>query len=400
MKEISVVSPVFFDTFKCIGGECREHCCKGWVVTLDKPTVNRYLKSGEIDIRSIATENIITTKSSYDNWGKMKMSEQGQCAFMDEERLCKIHKSLGASALSATCATYPRVQKKYKIELRQSLTLSCPEAAKQLLMRADSMLLEYKKILQPQTFKVADVDQESRLINLMCTNILLCSGVNLEEGFYGIALLFLYLDKIVDVEQKHEKLEEYYFSIVESINNGQIKSKIYDVKPDYQLQWGLLLRIQTHLSQRPGVRGWSTLQHYINKLIFIQGDGAANEEVNSSMQRLDAAWHNRMMPWLAERPHIMSNYLQYRMYNDDFPGKKKISNLANLYLLVAEWFLLKSLLSACAELVENIEEEDIVNIIYSYHAVTKHDTHSDDAFLAEIERSKVNDDLSLIYLLR
>ena len=118
------------------------------------------------------------------------------------------------------------------------------------------------------------------------------------------------------------------------------------------------------------------------------------------MQRLDAAWQNRMLPWLSERPHLLSNYIQYRMYTDEFPAKKEISNLANLYLLVCEWFLIKSLLSASADLVENIEEEDVVNIIYSYHAVTKHDQHSDRAFLEEIEKSKVNDDLSLIYLLK
>ncbi|NIG18050.1 lysine-N-methylase fliB [Pantoea sp. Al-1710] len=400
MKEISVVEPIFFNTFKCIGSECREHCCKGWDIFLDKPTVNRYLKSGEIEIRTIAAENIITTKSSYNNWGKMKLSEKGQCAFLSEERLCKIHKSMGASALSITCATYPRLQKQFKYEIRQNLSLSCPEATKQLLLREDSMLLDQKKVLKDQALKVPDVDQESRLINLMCTNIMLVSGIRPEEGFYGIALLFLYLEKVKEDADKFEKLDNYYSNIIASLQNGQIKNNIDDIKPDYQLQWALLLRVQVYLARKQGTRGWSTLHHYANKLIFIQSDNVQNEEVSSSMQRLDAAWQNRMLPWLSERPHLLSNYIQYRMYTDEFPAKKEISNLANLYLLVCEWFLIKSLLSASADLVENIEEEDVVNIIYSYHAVTKHDQHSDRAFLEEIEKSKVNDDLSLIYLLK
>jgi lysine-N-methylase len=400
MKEISVVEPVFFNTFKCIGSECRDHCCKGWDIHLDKPTVTRYLKSGEIEIRRIAAENIITTKTSYQNWGKMKLSERAECAFLNEDSLCKIHKSLGASALSITCATYPRLQKQSKFEIRQNLSLSCPEAAKKLLLRTDAMLLEQKTVLQPQAIKLPDIDQESRLINIMCSNIMLSSGVNAEEGFYGIALLFLYIEKNKDAENKYEKLEGYYSDIISSIQNGQIKDNINELKSDYQLQWALLLRVQVYLARKQGVRGWSTLHHYANKLIFIQSNGAETEDVAASMQRLEAAWHNRMLPWLAERPHILSNYIQYRMYNDEFPAKKEISHMANLYLLVSEWFLLKALLSACADLVENIEEEDIVNIIYSYHAVTKHDQHSDKAFLDEIEKSKVNDDLSLIYLLK
>ena len=327
MKEISVVEPVFFNAFKCIGSECREHCCKGWEINLDKPTVDRYLKSGEIDIRNIASANIVTTKTSYANWGKMKLSDKGQCAFMDEERLCKIHKSLGASALSVTCATYPRSQKQFKFEIRKNLSLSCPEAAKQLLLREDAMLLEHKTLLQAQPLKVADVDQEARLINLMCTNIMLSSGVNAEEGFYGIALLFLYLEKIQAAEDMFQKLEEYYVSIIGSIENGKIKNNINEIKPDLQLQWALLLRVQVYLGKKPGARGWSTLQYYINKLVFIQSENADNEDITASMQRLDGAWHNRMMPWLSERPYIMSNYLQYRMYSDEFPGKKNISNL-------------------------------------------------------------------------
>ena len=52
------------------------------------------------------------------------------------------------------------------------------------------------------------------------------------------------------------------------------------------------------------------------------------------------------------------------------------------------------------ELVGTVSEEDIINIIYSYHSITKHTPQSVMAFLAEIDKVKVNDDLSLIYLLK
>ncbi|MGP4130518.1 hypothetical protein OJE16_12390 [Pantoea tagorei] len=65
MKEISVVEPLFFSEFKCAGSECLDHCCKGWDIYLDKPTVNRYLKSGDIKVRQLAEENIIKTKKKF-----------------------------------------------------------------------------------------------------------------------------------------------------------------------------------------------------------------------------------------------------------------------------------------------------------------------------------------------
>lgn len=400
MKEITVVEPVFFNEFKCVGSECRDHCCKGWDITLDKPTVNRYLKSGEIEIRKIAAENIITTKSSYANWGKMKLSEKGRCAFMDEERLCKIHKSLGEAALSPTCATYPRIQKHFKYEIRQNLTLSCPEAVKQLMTRTDAMLFHEKKILQAKALNATEMNQASRFINLMCTNIMIASGVNLDEGFYSIALLFIYLDKLKSEENAYQKLEGYFSSIIQSIQIGEFKTIVHNINPDRQLQWALLLRLQGYLATKQGTRGWATLQHYANKLIYIQSESLKNNEIENSMLRLSGVWQDKVMPLLVEQPHLINNYIQYRMYNDFFPSNIETSNLSNLYLMVSEWFLIKSLISSCVELVGSVEIDDIINIIYSYHAVTKHDSTSSLAFLKEIEKTKVNDDISLIYLLR
>lgn len=53
MKNITVVEPPIASAFKCIGSECRDHCCKGWDIPLDKSTVNRYLKSFWIEIKTL-----------------------------------------------------------------------------------------------------------------------------------------------------------------------------------------------------------------------------------------------------------------------------------------------------------------------------------------------------------
>jgi len=399
MKEISILEPIFFSEFKCTGSECRDHCCKGWDINLDKATVNKYLKSKAIDIKSLATDNIITTKKSYANWGKIKLSQTGNCAFLDENRLCNIHKKLGASALSPTCADYPRLQKKTKYEIRQSLTLSCPEAVKKLLSSSQAMLLIEKKMLRASALDASEINQETQFVNLLCTNILLKSGPYPQQGLYGIALLFMYINQVEDNKEKYTKIEHYYNCILFSLEQGEIEKLVSEIKPDYQLQWALLLRLQAYLGGKKGIRAWTTLQHYVNKLIFLQSDVAKGGNVDAPMQRLDTAWKEKVSPWLAERPHIMGNYLQYRMYNDCFPAIDSQSYLENLYLLTAEWFLIKSLFTACVELVGHNNEDDFINIIYSYHAVTKHDQVSDKGFLNEIEKTKLNDDLSLIYLL-
>jgi len=401
MKEIMVVEPLFFSEFQCVGSECREHCCKGWNISLDKPSVKRYLKSKDIEIRNIALENIITTKSDYSNWGRMKLSESGSCAFMDEQRLCKVHKSLGPNALSPICASYPRMQTHFKNEIHNNLTLSCPESTRLLLSGSDTMLFSTKTVLRAGSASENHIEQESQLINIMCTNMIISSAENIEQGLYAIALLFMFLEKVSDSSSKYDEIENYYFNVIDLIKTGKIENTINELNSDYELQWALLLRLQVYLSGRRGMRGWATMQHYVDKLVYIQSSEAESDNnVRLSMARLASAWQYKVLPWLNGRSYILNNYMQYRMFSDVFPGNKEISHLSNLYLLTSEWFLIKSLISACVEMTGKVEEDDIINVIYSFHAVTKHDKISANAFLSEIEKSKVNDDLSLIYLLK
>ncbi len=51
MKEITVTEPAFVTRFSCSGSACRDHCCKGWKITLDKTTVKKYLASKDATIQ-------------------------------------------------------------------------------------------------------------------------------------------------------------------------------------------------------------------------------------------------------------------------------------------------------------------------------------------------------------
>jgi len=400
MKNITVVEPLFVSAFKCIGSECRDHCCKGWSINLDKLAINRYLKSSVIEIKNLATENIDITRKSYANWGTIKLKTSGNCAFMDENRLCKVHTKLGASALSNTCATYPRSSRIFKNEQQKSLSLSCPEATRHLLSSPDAMLFHQTIKTQAEANKAKDVNQQKKLLNLMCLNIVKLSGEKLDEAIYSLATFILAAERVSPEEDWLVQIESHFSDVLNDLAQGEIRLQLDQIKPDHNLQWSLLLRLQTWFGRMADKRAFPTLNHYLNKLIYIQAEGAKTDDISQSMIRLDNVWQSKVMPWLAERPWLMNNYIQYRIYNDSFPSDESHTPLMSLYLLTAEWFLLKSLMAASFEMVGKIDEDDIINIIYSYHSNTKHTEDAVTAFVAEINKTKVNDDLSLIYLLR
>lgn len=66
MEQIVIVEPAFFSQFHCVGSACPAHCCKGWDIELDEPTVSRYLQSDKIEIRNIAVETVrFSMKTAY-----------------------------------------------------------------------------------------------------------------------------------------------------------------------------------------------------------------------------------------------------------------------------------------------------------------------------------------------
>lgn len=399
MHDIVIVEPAFFTQFHCVGSACPDHCCKGWDIELDKPTVNRYLQSDEIEIRHIAQENVITTEINEGSWGKIKLQSNGNCSFLDEDRLCKVHKSLGEKALSGTCAIYPRLYGSFKYEIRSNLTLSCPEAARLLLTTPGAMLFGERVRQSPELLDAPDISQEDRLIGLMCTHIMVGCGSDIEEGFYGITMLLLYRDKLAGDADLQEKMLRFFEDIQTALQNGTVKKEMAELHPDHQLQSALLLRLQSYLSTKNEGRGGQRLQRYYQNLTDLTQGVTQSTEVTTPARQLNTIWREKALPWLQARPHLLSNYIQYRLYEDRFPSKKGREPLTHLLLLMSEWLLLKWLIAASVELNPEFSEEEVINIVYSYHSITKHDKYADDKLLAEIEQIDFTDKFSLIYLL-
>ncbi|PLR20447.1 MULTISPECIES: flagellin lysine-N-methylase [Pantoea] len=400
MKEIAITEPVFVTTFQCVGSDCREHCCGGWDIYLDKSSVSKYLNSQKIEIKQIATEHINVHKKGHANWGVMKLNDEGNCAFIDEQKLCKVHKELGAKALSPTCATYPRAQNTSKREVSKTLTLSCPEAARLVLTDLDSMALQQRTELQKQFNSEQEIKDEKKLLNLMCATLMRQSDIRIEQGLYSVAMLFLMLDKLpAGAPDNFARLEHVFVSLLQGLESHATENNMQSLQPNVELQWALMLHLQSFIRQRSAARGRNTLGRYIDPLHHFQADITSKEMKAVKLAELDQLWQQRVEPWLAQRPWVINNYLQYRIYNDAFPGYASRTPLACLYLLTAEWRLLRAMIALSVLDRSEPDEQDIINIIYSFHAVTKHNKAIMDIFFQRIDEFKMNDDLSLLCLL-
>lgn len=88
MKEITVTEPAFVTHFSCSGSACRDHCCKGWKITLDKTTVKKYLASKDTAIRTIAQDHIILLKRTTATGGKLSCLRRWGIALIWMRTVC------------------------------------------------------------------------------------------------------------------------------------------------------------------------------------------------------------------------------------------------------------------------------------------------------------------------
>ena len=124
---MTVIKPSYFDTFRCIAGECPDSCCKEWdvLVDADKAAFYRTLPGDLGDrLRQVLK----------DEDGEVYMTiENRRCPMWRDDGLCRIQAELGEGALCKTCREFPRLTHDYGDFIEYGLELSCPEAARIIL---------------------------------------------------------------------------------------------------------------------------------------------------------------------------------------------------------------------------------------------------------------------------
>ncbi len=124
---MQITKPSYYDTFRCIAGDCPDSCCKEWDVQVDEASAALYRSlPGQLgeDLR----------KHMHEEDGEIVMTiTDGRCPMWRRDGLCRIQAELGEQALCCTCREFPRLRHDYGDFVELGLELSCPEAARLIL---------------------------------------------------------------------------------------------------------------------------------------------------------------------------------------------------------------------------------------------------------------------------
>lgn len=113
-----MITPDYYDKFKCIAGECKNSCCIGaWDIEVDEDTLERYFAlEGEIGER---VKNAIDGDNVF-------IRQNGRCPMFTNDGLCDLVKC--GAGLCVTCDEYPRFTRDYDDYIEKGIALSCEVA--------------------------------------------------------------------------------------------------------------------------------------------------------------------------------------------------------------------------------------------------------------------------------
>lgn len=404
MRHHKTVTPVFFDKFKCVGPDCLISCCRSWKINIDKKTHQRYLSSSNPVIAAIAKENLIPVHNGKNEYSVIKLNEDKQCPFVDENRLCMVHRDLGEKALSPTCSTYPRGVRKYADEVRFSMTLSCPEVVRQVLFDPQSMLLQEKstlvarskvKLLQQQKPR----DQVGHLIHLFAWNLVQAQSNNIEENLMALAQFILYLQMLnFDLQNNLAEVENFYAGLIDELQNGRTLLRAQNTVRAASMKVDALTVMGKHVAKyasRDPLISQGHLQ--VAEYLAITPETKASV-LSEKFTALDQQWEQLCKHSCLGEPHVLRNYLLYKLYESDFPGTNTATILRQFYRIVMDYFYLKTFLSVQSLHVE-IDPPLVMKTIASFSEKTMHNSTINTRMDAAIDTINGGDDLSCLLLI-
>lgn len=349
-KTLQAVQPKFASRFSCIGPDCEDNCCTGWTVNIDKKTFNAYRQSQQPELAERFETKVKRTRSlSSDNkYARIEMNpETRACPFM-EEKLCGVQRVLGEDKLSDTCATYPRKHVLMDKVHEQSLTLSCPEAARLALLHSDALdFVEHSTMVRPSVIdhvrpKHGLSTEQMSGIRIFALQLMKNEDLLLWERLAVLAVFCESLTQAIKTSSQ-VKIPGILEDTRAMVASGAVQQALGPMLPDY----GVQATVFANLWQLKIQRRLTPVQEQVQKAI-AKGLGADPVSHEVSREQLVECYRKGVtqLPLaLKEAPFFLEHFLINEMFRELFPFAESTAD-AHYLRLVTRFGLVRFMLAA------------------------------------------------------
>lgn len=205
--------PAYYDDFRCLAGDCKLSCCKGWHITFDRKDYMKLKKvKGSPELNSRMEHGLHRLRSgpfSEVHFGEFRMNEEDEdCPLHCDDGLCLLQVEKGHGTLPLVCRIFPRLEGAYLSGYwERSLSPAC-EGVLELLWNLPEGI-DFRADPLPKTEEVFFSKQyrntmvkDFQKVRSQCIDILQDRRIPLPQR---IMLLGLVLKKLVDGETDFER---------------------------------------------------------------------------------------------------------------------------------------------------------------------------------------------------
>jgi lysine-N-methylase len=393
LRQTRMILPAYSESFKCIGPACGDSCCQGWAVPIDRPAYEKY-QTVQGPLRVLLDANLLLTPSDPNpaHYAKVRMPESQVCPFLNEGRLCQIQAEHGEEYLSVTCATYPRIQHTIDNLKGTALSLSCPEAARLVLLNP--------RLLPPAGaagYQISWEDSgpgEAALlpyfwpIREFTIGLIQNRVYPLWQRLFLVGAFCRRLDALFSNECKPVGQRAGFPSLLRdfsaAVAAGGLRGAMEAIPADLGLQLDMVVRLTGLGSNRARIN--PRFMECVRAFAGGIGDGVEGTR-ESQIGRYRAAYSAVYAPFFTRHPHILENYLLNAVFARAFPFGLKDGGLQThpetareFALLATQFTLMKGLLIGVAGFYGQAFSVD--HVIHTVQSASKHFEHHPE-FLAQ-----------------
>ena len=384
----------YAEGFRCIGSACEDTCCHGWRVPVDRNTYLRYQDLPDSPLNTLIRESLERAPENENSNSKplfaiIRLNSENRCPLLTSDQLCRIQLQYGEALLPHTCAVYPRVIQSLGGVSETALTLSCPEAARLVLLHPDLLNSGVEASLdarQPAPCVPDDPDDDSPLRPWMrpsrdlVVKIIASREYPLQQRLFLLGVFCTRLDTIAGAASADGTAPDLSIFLAEfdaAVAFGALRSSMQTLPADSRTQLDAVLHLAGLMLQksRVGPRFLECVR------AFTAGIGnGPNATLASLCAHYEAAYQRYFAPFFSQHPQILENYLintvvrlRFPFGRDSYAPEAERSASRQFALVAAQFALIRGLLIGVAGY--HGERFAAEHVVHTVQAASKHFEH-------------------------
>jgi lysine-N-methylase len=382
--------PTYAAAFRCIGASCEDPCCGNWNIPLDKDTYEKYQQFPSGKLGDIVSQFVIVNPNDQREqlYGQILQTSSGSCPFYGTDHQCSIQKEYGKQLLSPTCSIYPRSLSVVAERLEGALSLSCPEAARNVLLAIDFMHsvcnIHSGEFRTDNFYRLAATQGNSTVkphsIFLPIRKMLLDLVVDRSRTLPDRLLMIGHICKrlsVMDAGQSHATLLSNLCDLDAASKNPLVHAEIDRLSHDPRLRVETIFGLTDILMRaQPSSRFQDTFLSFIAGIVAPIGSPPG-----SDIETFLTAERDYYAPFFEAFPFILENYLINYIFKYLFPYGRSGSDsfipqgIFTEYLQMTTQFawLNGLLIGVAGHHKAEFNAEHVVKVVQSFSRAVEHD---------------------------